>query len=103
LGRRSAVTGASTSRWPTSAASLSTSAPGTNDISGSIDGVNIADTATAGTQPGLELDTTSGTFAVSNFTVGTNGATGVRLNNAGTVTFAPTETISITSTTCRGP
>ena len=74
----------------------------TGDVSGTIDDVNITDTTTAGTQPGLELDATSGTFAVSNFTVNTNGATGVRLNNAGTVTFAPTGTISITTADAAG-
>ena len=50
----------------------------TGDVSGIIDDVNILDTGTAGTQPGLELDATTGTFAISNFTVSTNGATGVR-------------------------
>jgi hypothetical protein len=74
----------------------------TGDVSGTIDDVNINDTGTAGTQPGLELDGTSGTFAVSNFTVNTNGATGVRLTNAGTVTFAPTGNISITSSNAAG-
>ena len=64
-------------------------AGGTGDASGTIDDVNITDTGTAGTQPGLELDGTTGTFTVSNLTVSTNGATGVRLNNAGTVSFAP--------------
>jgi hypothetical protein len=74
----------------------------TGDVSGTIDDVNINDTTTLGTQPGLELDTTTGSFAVSNFTVTTNGATGVRLNNAGTVTFAPTGTIAITSANAAG-
>jgi hypothetical protein len=74
----------------------------TGDASGTIDDVDITDTGTAGSQPGLELDSTSGTFAVSNFTVSTNGATGVRLNNAGTVTFAPTGTISIASSNAAG-
>ena len=69
----------------------------TGDVSGTIDDVNITDTGTFGTQPGLELDGTTGTFAVSNLTVNTNGATGVRLNNAGTVTFAATGNISITT------
>ena len=62
-----------------------------------IDDVNITDTGTPGTQPGLELDSTAGTFNVSNFTASTNGATGVRLNSAGTVNFASAGTISITS------
>jgi len=72
-------------------------AGGTGDVSGTIDDVNINDTGTFGNQPGLELDTTSGTFAVSNLAVNTNGATGVRLNSAGTVIFAPTGTISVIS------
>ena len=41
-------------------------AGGTGDVSGTIDDVNITDTGTAGTQPGLELDATTGSFAVSN-------------------------------------
>ena len=41
---------------------------------GTIDDVDITDGGTAGTQPGLELDTTTGTFNVSNFTVSSNGA-----------------------------
>ena len=55
---------------------------------GTIDDVNVVDTGTAGNQPGLELDSTTGTFNVSNLVVSTNGATGVRLNSAGTVNFA---------------
>ena len=69
---------------------------------GTIDDVNIVDGGTAGTQPGLELDSTTGTFNVSNLTVNTSGATGVRLNNAGTVSFAATGTISITSAGAAG-
>ena len=84
------------------AAPAAASPAATGDVSGTIDDVNITDTGTAGTQPGLELDATTGTFAVSNFTVSTNGATGVRLNNAGTVTFAPTGNISITSAGAAG-
>ena len=72
------------------------------DVSGTIDDVNITDTGTAGTQPGLELDATTGSFAVSNLAVSTTGATGVRLNNAGTVTFAPTGNISITTSGAAG-
>ena len=41
-------------------------AGGTGDVGGTIDDVNIIDTGTAGTQPGLELDGTTGTFNVSN-------------------------------------
>ncbi|MGH3099738.1 MAG: beta strand repeat-containing protein, partial [Thermoleophilia bacterium] len=74
----------------------------TGDLSGIIDDVNILDTGTFGTQPGLELDGTTGTFAISNLTVSTNGATGVRLNNAGTVTFAAAGNISITSANAAG-
>ena len=74
----------------------------TGDVSGTIDDVNITDTGTFGTQPGLELDGTTGTFAVSNLAVNTNGATGVRLNNAGTVTFAAAGNISITTANAAG-
>jgi hypothetical protein len=69
----------------------------TGDVGGTIANVNITDTGTAGTQPGLELNGTTGTFNVSNLTV-TTSATGVLLTNAGTVNFAPTGTISITTT-----
>jgi len=64
---------------------------------GTIADVRIIDTGTAGTQPGLELDATTGTFNVSDLTVSTSGATGIRLNNAGTVAFADTGTISVTT------
>ena len=50
-------------------------AGGTGDAGGgTIDDVNIVDTGTAGTQPGLELDGTTGTFNITNLTVNTNGA-----------------------------
>jgi hypothetical protein len=50
-----------------------------------------------GTQAGLELDGTNATFNIANLTV-TNNATGVLLNNAGTVNFRPAGMITITST-----
>ena len=69
---------------------------------GTIDDVNVVDTAVAGSQPLLELDSTTGTFNVSNFVANNqaavsppNTATGVRLNNAGTVNFNETGQISI--------
>jgi hypothetical protein len=77
-------------------------AGGTGDTGATIDAVDITDTGTFGTQPGLELDGTTGTFNVSNLTVTTSGATGVRLNNAGTVVFNPTGQISITTTSAAG-
>ena len=55
---------------------------------GTIHDVRIVDTGTAGTQPGLELDGTTGTWAISGLVVQNGGsatATGIRLNNAGTV------------------
>ncbi len=69
---------------------------------GTIDDVRIIDNGTAGTQPGLELDATTGTFNVSNLVVN-NKATGVRLHNTTTPTnavnavFVPASQISITS------
>ena len=69
---------------------------------GTIDDVNIVDGGTAGSQPGLELDSTTGTFNVSNLTVSSSGATGVRLNGAGTVSFAAAGTVSIASAGARG-
>jgi len=64
---------------------------------GTIADVRIVDSGTAGTEPGLELDATTGTFNVSDLTVSTSGATGIRLNSAGTVDFADTGTISVTA------
>ena len=66
-----------------------------------IDNNKVIDSTTlpqiAGTQPGLELTTNSGTTTnVSNLTVN-NQATGVSLNNAATVNFISTGTISITT------
>ncbi|WP_284535056.1 Ig-like domain-containing protein [Nocardioides sp. T2.26MG-1] len=79
-------------------------AGGVGDASGTIADVRVVDTGVAGTQPGLELDGTSGTFDVSDLTVDnaaaagpTAGSVGVRLNNAGTVRFATGGTISLTT------
>jgi VCBS repeat-containing protein len=84
-------------------------AGGAGDAGGTIDDVRIIDTGTAGTQPSLELDATSGTFNVSSLTVDssaatgtTSGSIGVRLNSAGTVNFASAGTISITSAGAKG-
>ena len=66
--------------------------------------IDIADTGTAGTQPGLELDGTTGTSTVAGLTVSTGGsatAIGVRLNNAGTVTFPAASTTTIATTGAR--
>ena len=69
---------------------------------GTIDDVDVTDTGTAGTQPGLELDSTTGTFSVSNLVVN-NFATGVRLHNTTTpanavnAVFDPASQISLTS------
>ncbi|HMJ96488.1 MAG TPA: Ig-like domain-containing protein, partial [Thermoleophilaceae bacterium] len=76
---------------------------------GTIDDVRIIDTGTGGTNPGLELDSTTGTFNVSDLTVdnstasGTTSASkGVRLNGAGTVNFASAGTISISTAGAAG-
>ncbi|HEX8066614.1 MAG TPA: Ig-like domain-containing protein, partial [Thermoleophilaceae bacterium] len=76
---------------------------------GTISNDRIIDTGVAGTAPNLELDSTTGTFSVSDLTVNntaalgqTSGSTGVRLNSAGTVSFAPTGTISINTTGSKG-
>src|SRR3954471_24777658 len=75
-----------------------------------LDDLNIVDNGTKGTQPGLELDTNSGTTTnVSNLTVNngdlssaTPGDEGVKLNNTGTVNFASSGTISITTNGAAG-
>jgi Big-like domain-containing protein/cadherin domain-containing protein/hemolysin type calcium-binding protein len=64
-------------------------AGGTGDAGGTIDDVDITDTGTAGTQAGLELNGTTGTFTITNLTV-SNSATGVLLLNAGTADFGTT-------------
>ncbi|WP_183092704.1 beta strand repeat-containing protein [Nocardioides stalactiti] len=73
-------------------------AGGTGDVGGTIADVRIIDTGTAGTQPSLELDGTSSLWTISDLTVNSTGATGVRLNNAGTVTFVDTGTIIVATT-----
>jgi VCBS repeat-containing protein len=84
-------------------------AGGPGDASGTIADVRIVDTGTAGTQPALELDGTSGSFAISDLVVDnaaatgqTSGSIGVRLNNAGTVGFASPGTISIKTKGAKG-
>lgn len=67
-----------------------------------IDDVVITDGSASGTQPGLELSGTTGATAVSDLAVTMSGpAAGIRLSNAGTVTFASAS--AITSTTAGGP
>lgn len=61
---------------------------GSSAANGTLHDVRIVDTGAAGTQPGLELDATTGTWDVSGLTVqngGSSAATGIRLDNAGTV------------------
>lgn len=72
--------------------------------SGGIGGVTLVDvnvlddpSPSTGTQPGLELDGTTGTTSVSGLVVGTTGATGVRLNKPGSVVFATAGTTTISS------
>jgi VCBS repeat-containing protein len=75
-----------------------------NSVTGStINDVNVADAGpTFGSQPGLDLDTTLGTFNISDLTVNTNGGTGVRLNAASIVNFTPASTITITTAGAKG-
>jgi hypothetical protein len=60
-------------------------------LGGTIDDVNIVDTGTAGDEPGLELNGTTGTFNVPDFTYSNTGApsaaAAVALTSAGTVSF----------------
>lgn len=73
-------------------------AGGTGDAGGTIADVRIVDSGVAATEPGLELDGTTGAFAISDLTV-VGPATGVRLAaNSGPVVFSPTGVVSITST-----
>jgi len=79
---------------------------------GTIADVQIIDTGTAGTQPGLELDGVEGTYNISDLTVDNSAATGqtagsigVRLNRnllPATINFASAGTISITTKGAKG-
>ena len=82
---------------------------------GTIDDINVVDTGTAGQQPAVELNSTTGTFNFSNLVVNNtaatsppNTATGVRLHNTTTpanavsAVFNPTGTISITTSGAAG-
>jgi hypothetical protein len=84
-------------------------AGGNGDAGGTIADVRVIDTGTAGTLPGLELNGTSGSFAISDLVVDNTAAAsplstaiGVRLNNAGTVAFAGAGNISIATKGARG-
>lgn len=64
--------------------------------------VRIIDTGAAGTQPALDLVDTSGSSTVTDLVVDssaasgtTSGSVGVRLSDAGTVTFSPTGVVSV--------
>ena len=62
--------------------------------------VNVTDTGTAGTQPGVELDGTTGVNTFTSVTVSNGGsatAIGVRINNAGSVNFVSSGTNTITT------
>jgi hypothetical protein len=69
---------------------------GAGDTDGTIDQLTLS-----GAGGGLNLNGTSGTFNVSDLVVDTTGGTGVSLTSAGTVAFAPSSQISIT--TASGP
>ncbi|WP_338089663.1 Ig-like domain-containing protein [Nocardioides lijunqiniae] len=72
-------------------------AGGGGDVAGVIDDVRIVDSGAAGSQPGLELNGTSGAWSVSDLVVD-NASTGVLLVNAGTVDFGgDTGVVSLTS------
>ncbi len=66
-----------------------------------VQNANVTDTGTAGTQPGIEMDGTTGVNRFTGVTV-TNGgsatAIGVRINNADRVLFANTATNTIATT-----
>jgi VCBS repeat-containing protein len=71
-------------------------AAGTSAVT--VQNVSVTDTGTLGTQPGIEMDGTTGTNRFTGVSVtngGSAGAIGVRLNNAGSVLFANTATNTI--------
>jgi VCBS repeat-containing protein len=59
-----------------------------------ISNVTVNDTGVNGSQPGLELNATTGTTSISDLSVSTDGAKGVRLANAGKVLFTGTSIVS---------
>ena len=66
-----------------------------------VQNVNVTDTGTAGTQPGIEMDGTTGVNRFTGVTVtngGSSTAIGVRINNADRVLFANTATNTIATT-----
>jgi len=66
-----------------------------------VQNVNVTDTGTAGTQPGIEMDGTTGVNRFAGVTVtngGSSTAIGVRINNADRVLFANTATNTIATT-----
>ncbi len=66
-----------------------------------VQNVNVTDTGTMGTQPGIELDGTTGVNRFTGVTVtngGSQGAIGVRLDSADRVLFADTATNTIATT-----
>lgn len=77
---------------------------GSGDNGGTLSDLRIVDTGTAATQPALRLASTSGTFTVGDLVVDNTAASGVtstsvgvELTSAGTVTFTPGATISLTT------
>ncbi|HVK27143.1 MAG TPA: Ig-like domain-containing protein [Nocardioides sp.] len=79
------------------------------DGNATVSDVRIVDTGTAGTQPALELDGTSGSSSVADLVVDTSaasgttsGSIGVRLSSAGTVVLAPSSAVTIRVAGARG-
>ena len=69
---------------------------GTSDVT--VQNLNVTDTGTAGTQPGIEMDGTTGVNRFTGVTVSNGGsatAIGVRINNADRVLFTNTATNTI--------
>jgi VCBS repeat-containing protein len=72
---------------------------GTGDVT--VNNVNVTDTGTAGTQPGIEMDGTTGVNRFTSVTVtngGSSTAIGVRINNADRVNFIASGTNTIATT-----
>jgi VCBS repeat-containing protein len=72
---------------------------GTGDVT--VQNVNVTDTGTAGTQPGIEMEATTGVNRFTGVTVSNGGsatAIGVRINNADRVQFTNTATNTIATT-----
>ncbi|MDX6677682.1 MAG: hypothetical protein QOE31_1734, partial [Solirubrobacteraceae bacterium] len=69
---------------------------GSGDVGGTLDDINVVEgVGTAGQGPGLELNTATGTFTITNLAIN-NSASGILLNGAGLTTDFGSTTVTTT-------